>query len=184
MPLSLIFSSVSHVFLRFQFHLLFLLESPRQGYAVRTGGGIVAQRRPPIPIGSRNIYIYIYIYMYIYVCIIYIYIPCVNVMYVTNVMYVMMMMTMMMVMMMRMLMMMRDIETRSPSRNCDHDHVMIICNHIWTTYDQIEATHVPIALYLVILVHVTYMDHLYGSHLIIHDSYMMTRPSYPLRKRT
>ena len=64
MPLALIFSSVSHVFLRFQFHLLFLLESPRQGYAVRTGGGIVAQRRPPIPIGSRNIYIYIYIYMY------------------------------------------------------------------------------------------------------------------------
>ena len=77
MPLSLIFSSVSHVFLRFQFHLLFLLESPRQGYAVRTGGGIVAQRRPPIPIGSRNIYIYIYTYIYIYVCIIYIYIPCV-----------------------------------------------------------------------------------------------------------
>ena len=65
MPLSLIFSSVSHVFLRFQFHLLFLLESPRQGYAVRTDGGIVAQRRPPIPIGSRNICIYIYIYMYV-----------------------------------------------------------------------------------------------------------------------
>ena len=32
----------------------FFLQSPRQGYAVRTDGGIVAQRRPPIPIGSRK----------------------------------------------------------------------------------------------------------------------------------
>ena len=34
--------------------ICFFLESPRQGYAVRTDGGIVAQRRPPIPIGSRK----------------------------------------------------------------------------------------------------------------------------------
>ena len=50
--------------------ICFFLESPRQGYAVRTDGGIVAQRRPPIPIGSRkpepHIYIYIYVYIYVY----------------------------------------------------------------------------------------------------------------------
>ena len=34
--------------------ICFFSESPRQGYAVRTDGGIVAQRRPPIPIGSRK----------------------------------------------------------------------------------------------------------------------------------
>ena len=56
--------------------IYFFLESPRQGYAVRTDGGIVAQRRPPIPIDSRkpeslgargyNMYIYIYIYMFFF----------------------------------------------------------------------------------------------------------------------
>ena len=67
------------------FQAMLFLESPRQGYAVRTDGGIVAQRRPPIPIDSRkpespgargyNMYIYIYIYIKTYIYIyIYIYI--------------------------------------------------------------------------------------------------------------
>ena len=36
------------------FQAMLFLESPRQGYAVRTDGGIVAQRRAADPIDTRE----------------------------------------------------------------------------------------------------------------------------------